>query len=434
MSKPAHFQGTSFSPAEPYSAGQVQAAKSAWTNYLSKKEPDPEVKPITVFGYSGFTFISQEWHGTVWHHTLAVVYPKVWNRSVRESGIGGFLITGGRANPTDLRDVQQIAEGAQMPVAVLFDVPNEPLFGLQEDYLLADTLEKCLNSGDSTWPLQMPMVKAVFASFSILNEYSFKKVILFGESKRAWTAWLAAVTAPLAPSPSLSIIGLAPMAFDNLNFPAQMKMQRQEWGGYSPALKPYTELHLEDITENSKGASLAALVDPIATITGLNFPVLIARGTNDPFWTLDAFNQYRSKMPNDTSLRFLPNQAHDWTDKPPLWKSLSGFMRQCAGIQTPSHISLSRLQTSKPTHGRRFEVSWTGPATGVKVWNAFGKGMHFEQSTWNVARTFPANPDHRQTFTLAVKNGETAACFVSIQFKGENGPDFELTSPVEVVH
>src|SRR5437660_856861 len=99
---------------------------------------------------------SQKWQGITWAHKLQVFVPKgkkfastmvLWNQ-------------GGTPNPASGLLGLQIAQKVGAPVAFLYGIPNQPLFGgKREDALIAETFVKYLETKDPTWPLLFPMVK-----------------------------------------------------------------------------------------------------------------------------------------------------------------------------------------------------------------------------------------------------------------------------------
>ena len=90
------------------------------------------------------------------------------------------------------------AKMADCPFAVLYDIPNQPLYGgLTEDALVVYTWQKFLETGDESWPLHFPMAKAVLKAMDAVqalakaeNRPSIDKFLITGASKRGWTTWL----------------------------------------------------------------------------------------------------------------------------------------------------------------------------------------------------------------------------------------------------
>jgi len=86
-----------------------------------------------------------------------------------------------------------LARRTGIPAAHLYDVPNQPLFdGLREDELLAHTLSQAHDTGDTTWPLLFPMVKAAVRALDTIGAVcgdeggtAPARFVVQGASKRA---------------------------------------------------------------------------------------------------------------------------------------------------------------------------------------------------------------------------------------------------------
>ena len=132
-------------------------------NYVSK--PDASYKwtlkdKNEVDGNTVYTIdqVSQTWQGIDWDHGLIVVVPKdakpaktmlLWNQ-------------GGKPNATNSIMAVELAKRIKAPVAFLYGIPNQPLFGGKtEDALIAETFVKFLETKDSSWPLLFPMAKSL---------------------------------------------------------------------------------------------------------------------------------------------------------------------------------------------------------------------------------------------------------------------------------
>ena len=54
-----------------------------------------------------------------------------------------------------------LADMMQTPIAVLRQVPQQPIFdGRKEDQIIALTFSKFFDTGETDWPLLLPMVKS----------------------------------------------------------------------------------------------------------------------------------------------------------------------------------------------------------------------------------------------------------------------------------
>ena len=149
---------------------------------IGKSAGEPLITPVATVHRLKLT--SQTWHGIVWEHDLQLVIPTgvklagpvlIWNQGGRED-IGATLMA------------THLAIRAQAPVAFLYGVPKQPLFGdKREDALIAETFVKYLETGDPTWPLLFPMVKSVVRSMDAIQEFAKKE--LNSDSHAIYREW-----------------------------------------------------------------------------------------------------------------------------------------------------------------------------------------------------------------------------------------------------
>jgi len=112
---------------------------------------------------------SQKWHGITWTHKLQVFVPQgkpvpptlvLWNQGGSPSAASGLLGL-------------QICQKVGAPVAFLYGVPNQPLFGgKKEDALIAETFVRFLETHDPSWPLLFPMVKSLVRAMDALQAFA----------------------------------------------------------------------------------------------------------------------------------------------------------------------------------------------------------------------------------------------------------------------
>ena len=76
---------------------------------------------------------SQAWHGVVWQHSVtvdSVSAPLTPNTAV-------LLVTGDRVDASDGPYGKKLARACDLPVFTLFNIPNQPLWEMREDDLMA---------------------------------------------------------------------------------------------------------------------------------------------------------------------------------------------------------------------------------------------------------------------------------------------------------
>ncbi len=321
-------------------------------------------------------------------------------------------MTGDDAGAVDDQVSVGISRAASLPVATLFDVPNQPLFDQREDGLLALSFVQALETGDPDWPALVPMVRSVLAAMSALQELSdgrWQWFVITGASKRGWTTWLAAATG------DPRIVAVAPRMFDNLLAVDQMRKQVVDWDGYSPMLDDYTALGLQEVAaEGGRAGDLAAALDP-ASHLGFQTPCLIVNGANDPFWCTDASSLYAGRLPSSVAFCCCPDTGHV--------ARLPGFAQGAFGALCQAGATGDAWSPARPKWDGE---QWTGlgSAFGWRLWSAHSADRKFATAHWLVTEGV-ARP--------AMQNSCFTASFMEVLMPavGVVGP-YSLTSPVVV--
>ncbi len=275
--------------------------------------------------YVELTLTSQKWKDTLWKHQLFVIKPSTVKEDTSHAL---FMIEGGRwhprlAGPADEADrlpgeaplFASIAEQLATPVAVLLQVPHQPIFGGRvEDQAIAHTFAQYLRTGDNQWPLLLPMVKSAVRGMDATQQFAkrdwdleIETFTVSGASKRGWTTWLTGAVEPRATA-------LAPMVIDVLNMAPQMKHQLDAWGDYSRMIDDYTRLGLQKHLATDAGVMLRSIVDPYEYRDHLKQPKLIMLGTNDDYWPVDALNLYWDGLVGEKYILYVPNNRHGLRD------------------------------------------------------------------------------------------------------------------------
>lgn len=287
------------------------------------------IEPMGQVTVTHLRLTSQVWRGITWTHRVQIIVPHRMTHP--ETAL--LLITGGSPGTQELMLLGSAATSLSAPVVILGDIPNQPLFDdLREDALIAYTFSQYIESGEEDWPLLFPMTKAAVRVMDAVEEYTagawerpVTSFVVTGASKRGWTTWFTGAVVPER------CRGIAPMVYDNLNLPAQMRHQIEAWGDYSEQIHDYTERGLPDLLSSEAGRALGEMVDPYSLRQRITMPKLILTGTNDPYWPLDAANLYWDGLVGAKYILYVPNVGHGLNDFVRVLNAQVGFFLGCTG-------------------------------------------------------------------------------------------------------
>jgi PhoPQ-activated pathogenicity-related protein len=369
-------------------AGLPEYVKKAEPNFTWKIEKTDKLLTGTVYTIQ---MVSQTWQGINWQHKLLVLQPK----DVKPAETMLLINTGGA--PTGQMQVigLELVRRIGSPVAILFGVPNQPLFGGKtEDALIAETFVRFLDGQgkDESWPLLFPMVKSVVKAMDVLQAFAkdewhhdLKNFVVSGGSKRGWTSWLTGASDD-------RVRAIAPMVIDTLNMKPQMEHQIECFGKPSEMVKDYIERGLIPMPKTPEAQRLWNMVDPYFYRDRLKMPKFILNGANDPYWTTDALNLYWNDLPGEKYVCITPNAGHDLQEmpasgKPDLLKSrartlngISAFVKyQISGAAMPK-VSWEHSTTDE---GKlRLAINTNPPPKTARLWVAESDSKDFRKSRW----------------------------------------------------
>lgn len=385
----ALFVCPAFAPAAP----DVPKPPTELVDYVTKKDDSFAWKRASKNESDAGTvytidLVSQTWHDIKWEHKLQVFVPKdakpqatmvLWNQ-------------GGKPDLLSTAVGLQLAERVKAPVAFLYGIPNQPLFGGKtEDALIAETFVKYLDTEDGSWPLLFPMVKSIVRAMDALQafakeewKFEVKSFVVTGASKRGWTTWLTAATG------DKRVKAIAPIVFDTLNLDVQMKNQVVAFGKPSEMIRDYTLRKLVPIPDTKAAQKLWKIVDPWTYRETLTLPKLIVNGANDPYWPLDALNTYWDDLKGEKWLLTVPNAGHDLSELGKDGKREALPTRALNTLVAFGHC----MTFDKPMPGLtwvcdekegvcRLAVTPTAAKpTALRVWKAEAATRDFRQSRW----------------------------------------------------
>lgn len=393
-------------------------------------------KPDSSFAYSvvrqstagtEIALTSQTWHGIPWKHSILFRQPA----KIKFPGVGILYITGDGPRPGDLRDISMVTEATGMPTAMLFNVPNQPLFGnLREDDLIAHTFEQYLRTGDASWPLLFPMTKSAIRAMDAVvaitknSSNPITQFVVTGASKRGWTTWFVGA------AKDKRVKAIAPMVIDNLNVAAQMPHQLEMWGKYSEQIEDYSRRGLQQQLATPTGKHLAQIIDPFSYRKNITVPTLIVKGSNDPYWAVDALDLYYPALTQPKWVLTVPNVAHNLGGGITAAITIGAFARSVAGEFRMPTVNVDYATPSKSEAVFTLRNARPAPSS-IKAWVAQSNTLDFRGSKYFVGAQLGVDAS-KTTVKVPIETGLNSAVYLELHYK-VNGREFVLSTPTRVI-
>lgn len=405
------------------------SAHADFDAYIKRPEPKYKWSVHSESSKDGLEIVrldmtSQTWRGRDWTH-------RVWlyrATKTKHKDLGLMVVSGGRAK-TQKRLSAELVAASGGTVIILDSIPNQPLWNLREDALIAHTFLQYHKSGEKDWPLLFPMAKSAVKAMDTVVAYSKKKwgqeinrFIVSGASKRGWTTWLTAAV-------DKRVVGIVPIVYDNLNLRAQMKKQLDTWGKYSFKIKDYTERNLQKFFNTPRGRDLSRWVDPYTYRERFKtLPKLIVNATNDHYWTLDSLNAYWDDIGIHKNVLYVPNQRHGIRDFDRVLNSAGAFAR---AIGQKKH--LPQLNWSYSRAGKQTQITLKPSAvpTETRVWVTRSESMDFRKAKWE-KQVLEQGQDGGSSYTIADPKKGFRAFFIEAKYKDSEG-SYTLSTQIRIV-
>lgn len=372
-------------------------------------------------------FTSQIWQNIEWRHELTVITPDNLKHHDALLFISGGSLKDGIPNlhkwdDGTIKSMEQIAMANQTVVAILWQVPNQPLYdGRTEDELISHTLHNFQKDRDFNWPLLFPMTKSAIRAMDAIQEFTVKEVrskvkgfVVSGASKRGWTTWLTG-----ASDPRVKAIG--PMVIDMLNMPDNINYHKVAWGDYSIQIEDYVKLGIAQQVNTPEGSDLVQMIDPYSYRKSLTMPKMIFIGTNDEYWPVDAIKHYIDSIPGENYICYTPNAGHDLGDKKVALATLGGFLGNTIkkGDYPEFDYSVTenngKINLTIQSHDRKME--------DAIFWSADSDDRDFRDEEWTGKSLGKSG---KTTFELEISFPENGykAFYIDLTYKAAFGGEF----------
>lgn len=305
----------------------VHSGETALDRYIAAPTPDYSFDVVNAFEGNGYrsqvvSMISQRWRSSaevdrpLWHHWLTITEP-----ARIKTPIAMLVISGGSNSDEPPKKVDRVIEQVVLQtgaaVAELRMVPNQPLLfaggdkPLGEDDLVAYSWDRYLHSGDETWPLRLPMVKAAVRAMDTVTALSRRsrghpvidRFVVGGASKRGWTTWLTAAV-------DTRVAAIVPVVIDVLNIEPSAEHAYRAYGFWPEALQPYEKAGIMKWFGTPQLDALLSIEDPYSYRSRITVPKLIVNAAGDQFFAPDSSQFYFDGLVGQKYLRYIPNTDH----------------------------------------------------------------------------------------------------------------------------
>lgn len=386
--------------------------------------------------YSVF-LISQKWQGILWKHELVVYVPDHLDYDGAMLFITGggldenkFPVFSGRDNPSG-NAFSKMAISNKAPVALLRQVPNQPLYGgLNEDALIAYTLNEFKKTNDYSWPLLFPMVKSATRAMDAVQELlkekhnkTISRFLVAGASKRGWTTWLTAA------SEDPRVVAIAPMVIEMLNMPEFFKSQLTAYGDYSEEIGDYVNMQIPQAVESEFGKQVVQMIDPYSYLSKITIPKLIIMAANDPFWTIDAIQNYIAAIPEKYALHYVPNAGHNMGDRKNVFEALGTFFYQTLNEQSLPNYQWEVIQKKKITLDVKYD---THSLKEVALWQTAAPTRDLRKGVWTSTNVALSKNKDKVDINIDYPKQGYKAFFVELKYESPLGGTYSVCTSAYV--
>jgi PhoPQ-activated pathogenicity-related protein len=420
------------------------AADTPLDRYVATPDPHYHYELVQTVPGKGYTsyiidLTSQQWRSEkdvnhpIWKHWLTIVRPDDLKTETGLLSIAGGTVDQ-KAPATAGREFIEAALLSHSVTAELKGIPNEPLvfsddpMPRTEDQIIAYSWVKFLKTGDTSWPLRMPMTKAAvramdtvtaFCATAAGGQVKVSKYVVTGASKRGWTTWTTAAV-------DRRVVAIVPMVIDVLNETKSFEHHFQAYGCYSEAVKAYQDMKLMSVSQTAEYQALMKLEDPYSYRDRYTMPKLLINSTGDQFFLPDSSQFYFDALPGEKYLEYVPNTKHSLNGeareslmafydavlrgqpRPKFsWKFEKNGDIRVTAEDVPTQVKLWHATNPEK---RDFRLDTIGPAYRSEVLAASGKVYvgHVEKpakgwTAYFVELTYPSGGKFPFKFTTAVR-------------------------------
>ena len=340
------------------------------------------------------SFISQVWHGFTWKHQARIYLPA--DTTLRKHvGIIGthrlFTQPGDNREfipETGLRSEDEFAEGTALDLNIpimIFSTPDEGMGDMDESNLMGFGMQKMMDTGDLTWSGYYAIAKSYLRAITLMQihpDIRAEKAVLLGCSKRGWAVSICAGADPgrvagvmITCFPGGNLLGMAANKYRAFGPDIGGPLKSKTGPGFQPP-----KLQLRALN-NPVGFGYLMAFDPYLWRDQIQAAYLVAIGTNDEFYGLEAPNEMLEQFSGDKAFLAIDNLSHTWISRKHLaaWRMWLRYNFQGGKIPQVT----TKLEKSAAAVNISADVIFDAAPLHVRLYYAYNHSHDWRASRWN---------------------------------------------------
>jgi len=379
------------------------------------------------------SFISQVWHGFTWKHHARIYLPDD-NMMHEQVGIIGthrsFTQPGNKREfipGTGLRSEDEFAEGTALDLNIpimIFSTPDEGLDDMDESDLMGFGMQKMMATGDLTWSGYYAIAKSYLRAITLMQNHPdirAKKAVLLGCSKRGLAVSICAgadfsrvAGVMITCFPGGNLLGMAANKYKAFGPEVAGPSESKTGPGFQP---PKVQLRA---LNNPIGFGYLMAFDPYLWRDQIQAAYLVAIGTNDEFYGLEAPNEMLEQFSGDKAFLAVDNLPHTWISRKHLaaWRMWLRYTFQ--GAKVPQVTT--KLEKAGAFVNVTADVIFDAAPSHVRLYYVHNHSHDWRSSKWDHKEMELVSNQYQSQ--LEVLPDSHLALYAEVEFEDMGEPAF----------
>lgn len=171
------------------------------------------------------------------------------------------------------------------------------------------------------------------------------------------------------------------------------------------------------------------MIDPYSYLSTITISKLIIMAANDPYWTIDAIQNYIAAIPGKYALHYVPNAGHDMGDKKDVFEALGTFFYQTLnGLSLPDY-KWELIQKKKITLDVKYE---THGLKEVALWQTTAPTRDLRKGVWTSTNVALSKNKDKVDINIDHPKQGYKAFFVELKYESPFGKTYSVCTSAYV--